>query len=185
MSTPMASIDTDVHDKDREQKIVLQWWSETIGDREAPAGLRAELRRARTLEEVVFVPPYHDLRRRLAGTRWRSIDRIALVAGVLAWVREHDGGAAFAAQMAAPRAGATATAPRVSPSRFRRLLRTGDDVEDLERLFEQVRRVVSLVDERANVTDLARSLYWWNAETRKRWALEYYEHVDERTLKQE
>ena len=185
MSTPMENMSADAHDKDHEQKVVLQWWSETIGDKNAATGPRAELRRAGTLEEVVFVPLYHDLRRRLAGTRWRSVDRIAMVAGVLARVREHDGGAGFADQMAAPRAGATARTPRVSPSRFRRLLRIGDEAEDLERLFEQVRRVVSLLNGRVNVTDLAASLYWWNAETRKRWALAYYEHVDERALKTE
>ena len=185
MSIPMENIDRDVHDPDREQKIVLQWWSETIGDKDAAAGPRAELRRAGTLEEVIFVPLFHDLRRRLAGTRWRSVDRLALAAGVLARVREHDGSTAFAVQMAARRAGGPDKAARVSPSRFRRLLRTGDDAEDLERLFEQLRRVISLLDGRVNVTDLATSLYWWNADTRKRWALAYYEHVDERALKNE
>ncbi len=184
MNAPIESPGVEAGGANGEEQIVLEWWQENIEDRRAPAGPRAELRRARTLEEVVFVPLYHDLRRRLGHTGWRRTDRLALVAGVLAQIREHDGAPRFAAQMAASRPGAsTKKTPVVSPSRFRRLLRIGDQPEDLEQLFQQVRRMIALLDKRANVTDLARSLYWWNAETRKQWALAYYEKVDERALK--
>ncbi len=171
--------------------IVLEWWRETIASPEAPSGPRAELRRVRSLEEVVFTPPYHDLRRRLRGTRWRNVDRLAvdrlaLVAGTLAQVREHDPSRSFAAQMATTAdGGGSRTRPRVAPSRFRRLLRLGDRAEDLEQLFQQIRRIIALLDHRANVTDLANNLYWWNPDTRKRWALDYYDHVDERALESE
>ncbi|NOZ77780.1 MAG: hypothetical protein GXP48_01115, partial [Acidobacteria bacterium] len=108
--------------KNLEESSVLAWWHEVIGDKNAPAGPRAELRRARTLEEVVFVPAFHDLRRRLAGTEWRTVDRLALVAGVLAHVRENDHSKTFAAHMGTPKPGGSKT-PLVSPPRFRRLLR--------------------------------------------------------------
>jgi CRISPR system Cascade subunit CasB len=158
------------------QQRVLSWWRESIANEHAPTGPRAELRKARTLEEVVFVPLFHDLRRRLGATGWRRTDRLALVAGVLTHVRGDDNSTSFASQM-------SGNPPVVKPPRFRRLLRFGDGLEDLEQVFLMTRRVVSLLDRRANVTDLARSLYWWNAETRKRWALDYYEHVNERSLK--
>lgn len=165
------------------EAVVLDWWRSTIASEKAAAGPRAELRQAKTLEEVVFVPLFHDLRHRLATTRWHSIGRLALVAGVLAHVREHDSSKPLAAQMAAPRAGSAAGGPRVAPSRFRRLLRLRESEEDLEHLFQLGRRALALLDRRANVMDLAKSLYWWNANTRKRWAIGYYDHVNERSLK--
>lgn len=167
-----------------EPEIVLAWWRETIADRAAPTGPRAELRRARTLEEVFFAPLFHELRRRLSGTGWRDPLRLALVAGVLAHVKEHahrdarGGEAPFARQMAA--AAGPGDRPRVSPARFRRLLRVGDAPEDRETLFQLVRRAVRLMDGTVNVTSLAESLYWWGPEVRKRWALEYYQVVNER-----
>jgi CRISPR system Cascade subunit CasB len=169
-------------DERKERDIVFRWWSECIGDRSAPAGPRAELKRARTIEEVVFVPLFHDLRRRLADTGWRMTDRLALVAGVLAHVRENGGGSPFPSQMAVPAEGSR-NRPRVAPSRFRRILRLGD--EDRDELFLQIRRIVALLDGKVNVGDLADSLYWWNERTRKSWALKYYEHVDERALRNE
>jgi CRISPR system Cascade subunit CasB len=171
-----------IDDERNERDIVFRWWKESIGDRSAPAGPRAELRRARTIEEVVFVPLFHDLRRRLAATGWRMTDRLALVAGVLAHVREHDGASVFPSQVAASAEGSR-NRPRVAPSRFRRILRLGD--EDRDELFLQIRRVVALLDGRGNVSDLAESLYWWNERTRKGWALKYYDHVDERAMSKE
>jgi len=167
--------------QDQPESIVLQWWREAIADKKALTGPRAELKRARSLEEVVFTPLFHEVRRRLSRTRWRSIERLALVAGVLARVKEHDPSASFARQMAASEPGA-GTRPKVPPSRFRRLLRTGDEPEELERLLEQVRRIIGLLEGRVNVQNLARSLYFWGSGTRKRWALDYYEHVDEHAL---
>jgi CRISPR system Cascade subunit CasB len=166
------------------ETVVLDWWRSAIAGDKAPAGPRAELRRAKTLEEVVFVPLFHELRHGLATTQWHSIGRLSLVAGVLAHVREHDPSKPFAAQMAAPRSG-SAGGPRVAPSRFRRLLRFEESNEGLDQLFALTRRVIALLDNRANVTDLARSLYWWNARTRKRWAIDYYDHVNERSLKKD
>ncbi len=172
------------HRKPGEEEIVFAWWRETISSRDAPTGPRAELRRAQTPEEVFLVPLFPDLRARLAGTRWSWTERLALVAGVLAHVEAHrdrdESGhpRTFARQMAAPRPGGGAQQPRISPARFRRLLRVADD--DLETLFQLVRRAVRLLDGEANVTDLASSLYWWGPDVRKRWALDYYALVDER-----
>ncbi|HOC44465.1 MAG TPA: type I-E CRISPR-associated protein Cse2/CasB [Thermoanaerobaculales bacterium] len=162
----------------RPEEIVRDWWRECIAAGAAPAGPRAELRRARTLDEVVFVPLFHDLRRRLAWTTWTRVDRLALVAGILSRVAADDVSVAFPSQMTKPRPGSAS--PRVAPARFRRLLRIGDEPGDATHLFELMRRVISLLDGNANVADLAISLYWWNARTRRNWALAYYEKVNER-----
>jgi CRISPR system Cascade subunit CasB len=163
------------------ERVVMRWWSAGISDRRAPAGPRAELRRARTVEEVFFAPLFHELRHELSSTGWTRPDRLALVAGVLAHVRDLDASKGIASQMAAPRSGGAE--PRVAPTRFRRLLRLRESGEELDQLFNQLRRALALLDHRANVADLARSCYWWGPETRRRWSLKYYELVNERSLK--
>ena len=70
------------------QQIVTAW-HEGLTD-PSRRGPRAELRRAKTLEEVVFTPAFHDLRRRLSGTRYGSVSQLALVAGIVAGVDRLD-----------------------------------------------------------------------------------------------
>ena len=167
--------------------LVMRWWRTKIADEHAPAGPRAELRRAKTLDEVYFALVFHDLRHDLAGTVWASphrMDRLALVAGVLSRVGDHRSGSPIAAQMAVSKK-SSGSGPRVAPTRFRRLLRLGETGDELEQLFQLSRRVVAMLDKTANVPDLARGLYWWGPETRKRWALDYYKHVNERSLKKD
>lgn len=154
------------------QQIVTAW-HEGLTD-PSRRGPRAELRRAKTLEEVVFTPAFHDLRRRLSGTRYGSVSQLALVAGIVAGVDRLD--AQPVASRMAERRDPQSESPRVSELRFRRLLqaRQHDD------LFRAMRRLLGLLKEgsqvSANIGDLAESLYWWNDRTRRRWALDYYDN---------
>lgn len=156
-----------------EAEVVRGWWEQTI----TQPGPRAELRRAKSIDEVFFAPAFHDLRLRLAGTRWTNAERIALIAAVLARAKKHvtaerDGRRlGVACQMAQRRKGSEAA--RVSDLRFRRLLKTHDQ----ERLFGLMPRIVALLDGTVDVEDLAKRLYWWNQRSRREWALEYYEHA--------
>ncbi|NOZ94405.1 MAG: hypothetical protein GXP47_06670 [Acidobacteria bacterium] len=84
--------------------------------------------------------------------------------------------------MGTPKPGGSKT-PLVSPPRFRRLLRIGEESEDLEQLFQQIGRVIALLGHTVNVTDLAKNLYKWDAGIRKQWALDYYEQLDKKKLK--
>lgn len=154
-----------------EDLAILDWWREIT--REENRGGRAQLKRAKTLQEVLLVPAYHNLRHRLLGTRLVLADRVALVAALLARVDGPDE-ARVAARMAhTPGMGATRS--RVSELRFRRLLQ----VREPEEVFRTMRRVIALLDGVANVLDLARSLYWWPGDsgdrTRQQWALAYYD----------
>lgn len=147
------------------EAIVYNWWQE-LRERK---GNRAELRRAKTLSEVAFVPAYHTLRRRLMGTDWNNWEGIASIAGALAHVDYHDGVLPFPALMASP--GKTGQSARVRGLRFRRLIQN----KTREDLFGPVIRIIHLLEKRANVRDLAKSLYWWNDSTRREWAFDYYD----------
>jgi CRISPR system Cascade subunit CasB len=104
----------------------------------------------------------------LGGMTAVNPERAAVIAGVLAHVKENDPSAPFAVQMArAPEGTGNA---RVSGLRFRRLLQ----VPDSAGLFEPGIRTVALLGGRANIDDLGRSILWWNEKTKKTWAFQYY-----------
>lgn len=147
-----------------EAGLVYEWWSKLKEDK----GRRAELRRAKDLEEVFFTPAYHTLLRKLSSTKWHSSKNIALIAGILAHVENNSDKITFATQMASP--GKNSKKNRVSGLRFRRLIqhKTQEDV------FGPLIRIVRLLDKNANIRDLAQKLYWWNDRARKDWAFEYY-----------
>jgi CRISPR system Cascade subunit CasB len=148
------------------EEIAIKWWRE-LQDRR---GDRAELRRARSLEAVIFTAGYQRLWQRLRGAGWSREDGVALVAAVLAHAKEDDASACFAAQLAASGHG---DKPRYSGLRFRRLLQN----ESWEELFEPAIRAVALIGGRANLADLAKGLYYWNHlnhRTRREWAFDYY-----------
>jgi CRISPR system Cascade subunit CasB len=65
---------------------------------------------------------------------------------------------------------AAAMTEKVKDLRFRKLLRT----EDQDDLFQIMLRLVHLMDDRANVYDLIRSLLNWREWTRRKWAEDYY-----------
>lgn len=151
--------------KKSEAALVKEWWASLEKDK----GGRAELRRAKKLEQVFFSPAFHALYRKLRSTDWYSKEKIALMVGVLAHVKTHTGAMSFAAQMASP--GKSGSKAKVSGLRFRRLLqnKTPNDI------YGPLIRIVRLLDKQANVPDLAQSLYWWNDRTKQDWAFAYYE----------
>ncbi len=150
-------------------KIFQGWWSELKSRR----GDRAGLRRARSTLEVVLQPAFVDLLRRLEelqGTRIKSdwqIKRLALIAGVLSGV-EQEKADTMAQLMSKPRSGGDM--PQVSPIRFRRLL----IIQDPEELLISWKRMLRILDNMANISDLVPKLFWWNDRIRREMALEYY-----------
>ncbi len=148
-----------------ETVLVTEWWESLKVNK----GGRAELRRAKNLDEVFFSPTFHLLYRKLSLTGWRTKEKIALMAGVLAHVETHAGGMFFAALMAS--SGKSGAKACVSGLRFRRLLqnKTSEDI------YGPMIRIIRLLDKKANILDLAQSLYWWNDKTRRDWAFAYYE----------
>jgi CRISPR system Cascade subunit CasB len=120
--------------------------------------------------EVTFSPAYHRLLGRLqeqSGTVNR--EALAAVVGLATHVKTHtDSGGSLAKQMATPKAGGSGA--RVSGLRFRRLLA----VSERDELYPLLIRVVRLLDGNVNLLSLANAVYWWNENTRKQWAYDYY-----------
>lgn len=149
-------------------QALLTWWKDLDNNR----GDRADLRRCHTTVDVVFNPAYHRLWLALSKFGFKNRDSIALIAGVMANVKDHHGGESFAAQMASAKNG---SGSQVSGLRFKKLLK----IKDKEELFSSMIRVVKLMDGNVNACDLANGLYWWNDSTKKEWAYTYYEKVPE------
>jgi len=59
---------------------------------------------------------------------------------------------------------------RVSDLRFRRLLA----IDDRDKLYVSVIRIVRLLNGEADIPSLADGIYWWNDKTKNAWAYDYY-----------
>lgn len=151
----------------RVSQVLMDWWEDLDKNR----GERADLRRCKMPEEVIFVPAYHRLRKALSAYGEINDQALCLVAGILSHIREHDGSEKFAAQLARKPAGKDS--PLMSDLRFRKFLSIRDPIT----LFRESIRAVRLLDGIANIPDLARGLYWWTQKTRNQWALDYYEKI--------
>ena len=144
--------------------VLIAWWKNLDNER----GDRADLRRCHNVVEVVFNPTYHRLWLDMNKIGFGNKDSVALIAGVLAHVRNDQRGESFAAQMASLNGGSNS---QISSLRFKRLLK----IEGKEELFSSIVRVIKLMDGNVNICNLANSLYWWNDITKKQWAYSYYE----------
>ena len=160
--------------------IALGWWSglqpEAKQDRRGSGnpGALARLRRADLLDaamEEVTIDLFHRLKPLVPFHDEALVERVALIAAVLAHVREHENRKVAAA--AGEKAGEVQRV--LHPLRLRRLFATHSASDCLVAF----RRLVALLGKKANVTDLAESLMDWPDEIRgdkrrTRWAFDYY-----------
>ena len=164
-----------------EQAAAASAWLATLRPREINGRLidgdraaLAKLRRASSVMEAAAEPATADLYKNLKFTRPdRDLARAAVVAAVLAHVR--DGTWEKVAEVIGrPRAGKGST-KLITPLRLKRLLaaREPDDV------LIAFRRVVAILDQKANVRDLAIQILAWTDGvhgdlTRTRFAFDYH-----------
>ena len=151
--------------------IAYEWWrslnpTDALQSGRQRAAL-ARMRRATTPIEVMHEPEALRLIARLP----RSPDRVATLAGVLAFVRESD-------ERRVARAIGRATmdddqSALLSEGRFRRLLQVNDD-----ELMEAMRRLVRMAKGTVNVRDLSSAILYWGDEVKKRWIFDYYGVAD-------
>lgn len=143
----------------------LAQWHRALADNR---GDRAALRRCGSLVEVAFVPAFHQLSRALRAVADAPVnpDRLLAVAGLVAIVKQPISNP-LPRQMAMPTSG---DSPPVSELRFRRLLQC----QNQQDLFHSLRRILHLLDDQANLCDLANKVYGWSERTRKQWAYDYY-----------
>ncbi|MES9861948.1 MAG: type I-E CRISPR-associated protein Cse2/CasB [Candidatus Thiodiazotropha sp. LLP2] len=152
-------------------EILSSFWKGLENDK----GNRAELRRCKQPEDVVMISGFHQLCARLKpfmkneGAGWEM--RIASIAGLLAHVRVLYPQKSLAMHMAEFKG----DSPVMSELRFRRLLQ-----RDRFDMYGALIRVIRLLDKKANIHDLAKSVYYWGDSERKRWAFEYFPRVPEK-----
>ena len=134
-------------------------------------GARAQLCRAKSVDEVVLLPVFHRCCARFRPffrqeEHWEY--RLAAVIGLLAHVRTTTS-ERLARQMAG-------NPPVVSELRFRRLLQ-----KDRRELFVALIRILRTLNHRANLHDLANSVYYWGNRTKRDWAFSYFPYTPGRT----
>lgn len=151
--------------------IAEAWWRDLVphetGGR-ANRGVRraalANLRRADTSLEIIQEPEALRLITRLPH---ENPDRVAALAGILAFVREADD---RPVARAIGRASLDDDESAImSESRFRRLMQVPGD-----ELLGAMRRLIRLTKGRANVRDLSFAVLRWGDGVKKRWIFDYY-----------
>ena len=147
------------------------WWRELNRENGKQTGSQraalAHLRRARTPLEAMREAPALQLVQQL---HYCNADRVAALAGILAWVRDNNDGQPVARTVG--RKSLEDTEADLSEGRFRRLLQV--QVERNEELMDAMRRLVRLAGGTVNVRDLSGSVLYWGDGVRKRWIFDYY-----------
>lgn len=157
-------------------KTVRKWW-EAVNDEDqsedkrlilVSRGERAELRRAADITAVTLTPAFQRFFRLLVkhgfpeqSAPWQQ-DRLAVIAGILAHVRG-------AVDKRMPEAMKGDDGPRVSELRFRRLLES----PSMDELYIGLRRVLPLIEKKADPNRLAEDIWHWGNRVKKEWAYAY------------
>lgn len=136
--------------------LLGDWWQQLKDNK----GERAGLRRATGLTEVMLSPAYVRLLRVLRNQGYAignsnvQLAKIAAIAGLVARIKEMAGDS-LAKRMGTPKSGGSN--PAVSELRLRRILAC----DDIEELYILLRRALALLDDQANLADLAATLWNW------------------------
>jgi CRISPR system Cascade subunit CasB len=152
-----------------DSKTILSWHAALIHDR----GGRAELKRARTVTEIIQSPAFHRLAFMLRPRSQfdsASLERVGVLAGLLAQVDSHDGRKRMAVQMATGKGGG----PAVSDLRFRRLLQ-----REWHELPDTMRRIIHMLGRKVNLLDLSRAVWYWGDAVKRDWAFTYFAATSE------
>lgn len=144
-------------------KALYNWWESL----EKQKGERAELRRAKSIHDVLMSPAFHRACKALeehfrAEKGWEL--KLAPVIGLLAHVR-----VPVQQRLAIQMAG---NPPVVSELRFRRLIQRNE-----QDLYVAMIRVLRMLDKKASIPDLADSVYHWGDKVKQRWAFAYFANV--------
>ncbi|NMM36355.1 MAG: type I-E CRISPR-associated protein Cse2/CasB [Glaciimonas sp.] len=153
-------------------KMLHQWWHGLEEDRAS----RAILRRCATLDAVTLSPAYQRFYRYMLACNCWSVDaapwqndKLAAIAGLLAHIKTED-----TQSLPVSMWNAKEEKLLVSELRFRDLLK----VQETDDLFVSLRRILPLLDYKANIFGLAHDVYnWGNPHPKfnipKQWAYSY------------
>ena len=145
--------------------VLRAWWQGLEHDR----GERASLRRAGSLTAVMFSPAFHRLMRELrqagCGVAERRYQKLAAIAGLVARLDpdKAEPRESLASRMGTPKSKDGKKAS-VSELRIRNLLSR----DDIEEVYTLLRRALALLDDQANLADLAAVVWHWSPMDEKR-----------------
>lgn len=146
-------------------EILVKWRSELHEPHRR--GARAELRRAKTIMDVIMTPTYQRLCTRLneelKSFNEKDKERLAFIAGLLSHIRE-------VSKHKIAKNMSIGSPSCVSELRFRRLLQHERD----DRFYAAMIRIIRMLKYTANVYDLIESMYYWNDNKKKNWAYAYF-----------
>lgn len=154
------------------------WWKRVCSLADGNAATRARLRRCHDRTDAFMVPAALQLAKTLAPSNssdeqlGSAIDLARVLAHIKVDKSIHPmrsvGWTAF------PRDGAEgAERPKLGETRFRRLLQATDGEERVTAFV----RLIALMDNEANVAEIADAFHWWSypdGHVRQRWAFQYY-----------
>ena len=163
-------------------KVLHQWWHDLHHDtfnqdgiltRKADRAGCAILRRCATLDEVILSSAYQRFYSYMLVVNawstdalpWQN-DKLAAIAGLLAHVKTETDDAEHLSVAMYDKKNEKLL---VSELRFRDLLK----VETNDDLFVSMRRALPLIDNKANIYQLANDVYFWGDNTKKQWAYSY------------
>ncbi len=175
-----------IHDQD-DCSNLLRWWNWLDRNR----GDRARLRRVESPDDVLLTEAFSHFLQYMTE-EWSEPEQLpssALVAAIVAQVKEHNDRSLFAEQLAAAKDGNDK--PLMSELRFSQLQKSNDPTEFFRRLL----RAVRMLNCKVNILSLANDVLHWMHEHQKGvnrnpqdrlafcWANDYYRTLLKRQSK--
>ena len=148
-------------DKDTHLGQELRTWWE---DLKKNNGVRAELRRAKSVEDILLLPSFHYTCLRFKPffeeKNWQY--RLAMIIGLLSHIQELDSELIAVKMAGKPK-------PVVSELRFRRLIQ-----RDRKELYHSMIRIIQMLGKKGNIYDLSNSIFYWGDSVKQDWAYSYF-----------
>lgn len=139
--------------KEERQEVFTKWWTRL----QENSGGRAQLKRCSSPEEAALHSETHRLKSMLPN--WIPLEAVATIAGVSAHIK-NDTKQAFAKSLATPKE-KNGRVP-LSESRFRQLL----SCREWDELYRTLRRSVTILDGKVNLSSFVDTVLLWNDEFR-------------------
>lgn len=159
-----------ISSEDKNSATAERWWqnltSEDSGQKNTRGPRRATLARLRRAKNSLEILQEPEALRLIERIPHRRREQVAILAGVLAHVREHD---PQLVGRAIGRDRLEDEAALMSENRFRRLLQVPSN-----ELLDPMRRLVHLTKGKANVGDLSFAILNWGEGVKKLWIFRYY-----------
>ena len=139
----------------------LRVWHASL---EHDTGLRANLKRAKSIDEVLRVPQVYSTSLQVFGCKIdrRNDEQIAATLGLVAHIKKHE-------ESNLPQKLAQGDPPQLNVARFQRLMQ-----KSRHEVYVDMIRVLRLLKNEANLFDISRAMYYWGDRVKRDWMREYF-----------